>query len=131
MAYIDKQYYDDEFQGESIEDDAEFNRVAKRASEIIDQLTMYKLAINGLESLTDFQQEQVKKATAAQVEFYQLKGGYAEVESGEDFSNFSIGSFTYSKGGASDNKQADRISPSTMTYLEPTGLLYRGIGTYG
>lgn len=131
MPYIDKKYYDDEFNGESVEDVTEFDRMTKRASEVIDQLTMYKVAMNGLESLNDFQQEQAKKATAAQVEFYQLKGGYTEVESGEDFSNFSIGSFTYSKGGASSNKQADRISPSTMTYLEPTGLLYRGIGTYG
>lgn len=130
MPYIDKKYYDDEFNGESVEDVTEFDRLAKRASEVVDQLTMYKVAMNGLESLNDFQQEQVKKATAAQVEFYSQMGGSAEVDAGDDYSNFVIGSFQYSKGGASKNKQADRVSPAAISHLKQTGLLYSGVMTW-
>ena len=129
MPYVDKEFYTNEYQGAPLDDEAEFPRLSQRASDIIDQLTSYR--IKTLEDWPEFIQTQVKKAVCAQIEFYQLKGGYEEVESGEDYSNFAIGSFSYSKGGASSNKQADRVSPSVVTYLRPTGLLYTGIGAHG
>ncbi|WP_411955144.1 hypothetical protein ACKXGF_05120 [Alkalibacillus sp. S2W] len=128
MPYIDKTYYDEDFNGLNLDDEQEFDRYAKRASDVIDQVTGYKIAQTDFESLPSFIQEQVKKATAAQIEFYQINDGPELLDAGDDFSNFATGNFTFSKGGKSENKQADRVSPSTIEHLRPTGLLYTGLG---
>ncbi|WP_139364838.1 head-tail connector protein [Sutcliffiella halmapala] len=126
MAYIDYEYYSANYKGTLVEVD-QFERFAERASDVVDQVTRYVLKNIEFERLAQFIQDQVKKATAAQIEFYVINGGDAEINAGADFSNFSLGKFQYSKGGRSRNIQADRISPSLWTYLAPTGLLYGGV----
>ncbi|MFD2658624.1 hypothetical protein [Gracilibacillus thailandensis] len=133
MPYITKEYYRTDYQGEPVADDATLDRYIKRASELIDQVTNYALVHLIFDDLPQFIQSQVKKATAAQVEFYVEKDGYLEVDTGTDgvFSSVGIGAFNYQKGGQSSNysnKQANRISPTVLEHLKPTGLLYRGIG---
>lgn len=39
MSYIDKDFYDNVYKGAPIADDNEFNRLAERASDMIDQIT--------------------------------------------------------------------------------------------
>jgi|SRR5690625_501681 len=132
MPYVDEDYYNNEYMGEPIEQ-SDFPRFSKRASEVIDQLTNYR--IKDLENMPEFIQTQIKKAVCSQIEFYQVNGGYAELDAGEDLSNVSIGSFSYSSGrdsaGNTQNRQAKRVSPSALAYLKHTGLLYTGVGTYG
>ncbi|WP_077623837.1 hypothetical protein [Sediminibacillus massiliensis] len=129
MGYIDITYYRDDFKGKEEPDDTTIERYIERASDVIDQVTRYSVANYGIDNLATFLQKQVKKATAAQVEFYVEKDGDSEVNAGTegDLGNVKVGTFSYGGGGSTGNKQADRISPSALSYLEPTGLLYAGL----
>ena len=129
MGYITPEYYTDEYMGADA--GSELEKYIKRASDLIDQVTGYK--IKDFDSLPPFVQEQVKKATAAQVEFYVIHGGDEDVNAGNtDFARVAIGSFSYSVGSeretSTSNRDEQRVSPATLAYLEPTGLLYRGLG---
>ncbi|NIK12869.1 hypothetical protein [Alkalibacillus almallahensis] len=128
MPYIDKPYYDEDYLGLEIDDEQTFNRYVKRASDMIDQVTNFKINRAGFDKLPDFIQGQVKKAIAAQVEFYQINDGPESLDAGEDFSNYQIGNFSFSKGGRSESKQAERVSPAAIDYLRTTGLLHSGLG---
>ncbi|SEP56917.1 hypothetical protein SAMN05216232_0185 [Virgibacillus subterraneus] len=125
MPYIDKAYYDDTYKGTPVEDVAEFNRLAQRSSEVIDQLTSYTIANYEFTQLATFLQDQVKKAVCAQVEHYALNGGYDAVNAGK-LSSVSIGSFNYTEKESKNNNS--KISSDAVDFLTPTGLLYSGIG---
>ena len=71
VAYIDVEYYNNTYKGVDAGDD--LDRYIERASDLVDQVTGYKIA--DLSALHPRIQELVKKATAAQVEFYVLNGG--------------------------------------------------------
>ncbi len=127
-SYIDEQYYTETFRGADAGDDLE--KLIQRASDVIDQVTGYKLVGQDVEELPQFIRAQVKKAVAAQVEFYVARGGYEEVDAGaEGFQSVSIGSFRYDTGRSTgqENRNADRVSPAALQYLAPTGLLYTGL----
>ena len=122
MPYIDATYYNDEYEGVAV-DEQEINRYIKRASDVIDQVTNYK--IKDFEILPSWIQEQVKKATAAQVEFFALEGGPEVVTGSNDMQSVNIGSFSYQQGSGDSSTS---VSPAVFDYLRTTGLLYRGIG---
>jgi hypothetical protein len=128
MGYITSQYYIDEYMGADA--GSELEKYIKRASDLIDQVTGYK--IKDFDSLPPFIQEQVKKATAAQVEFYVMQGGDEEVNAGTGGNSMNdvwVGGFRYKVAGErGENKQTNRVSPAALAYLEPTGLLYMGLG---
>lgn len=130
MPYITPEYYIDEYKGADAGED--LDRYIQRASDMIDQVTNYALYGVEFERLAQFIQDQVKKATAAQVEFYVVQGGSEEVDAGtHDAGQVRVGSFSYggsSRSGASSQVGTSRISPTALGFLEPTGLLYRGIG---
>ncbi|MBU9711066.1 hypothetical protein [Evansella tamaricis] len=131
-AYIDATYYQEEFRGEPMEDHEEFQRIVRRASDVIDQVTGYKINHIGLNSLSSFVLGQVKKATAAQVEFFVLEG--VEVQTtGDNLNNVSMGKFSYGKGNQINSERSNKggVSQAVIQYLKPTGLLYSGIGTTG
>lgn len=123
-SYIDEEFYNEVFGGESVPED-KFPRYSKRATDVIDQLTDYQIKKIGLDNFSDLVQELIKKATAAQVEYYQLEG--IEVDSTgntESGAGFSLGKFSYSSsGGSSSNRQSNRVSSNALGYLEHTGLI--------
>ena len=128
--YIDYTYYTDEFNGAHVDEET-FKKYAKRATSVIDQATNYVLYGQNFEQIAQFLQDRVKEATAAQVEFYVVKGGYEKLDAGsDDIANVTIGSFSYQEGSSNSNasSSAKRISPTALEYLKHTGLLYRGIG---
>lgn len=123
MAYIDQTYYETEYKGSAIPAESFFS-LAERASDQIDTLTSYALKTSApFEKLHPFLQGQVKKATAAQTEFLFLQGGETAVHGGFASSG-SLGSFSYSESPGSEKQT---VSPAVISYLAPTGLLYRGI----
>lgn len=132
VAYIDAEYYNNVYKGLDVGED--FERYAERASDLIDQVTGYKIA--DLAALHPRIQELVKKATAAQVEFYVLNGGPEGVDGNDGgFNQVAIGSFQYQTARMGQQtpagKQEHRVAPAALAYLEPTGLLYRGVWVYG
>ncbi|MBO1515601.1 hypothetical protein [Metabacillus bambusae] len=122
MPYIDKVYYDSEFKGTPISDQVAFDRLSSRASDLIDMVTNYVLHGVEFEQFAQLIQDNVKKATAAQVEYMFLQGGETSVHGGSP-SSVRIGNFDYQDSG--EGQQV--ISPIVISYLRPTGLLYRGV----
>jgi len=132
VAYIDAEYYVNVYKGVDAGDD--LDRYIERASDLVDQVTGYK--ITDLAVLHPRIQELVKKATAAQVEFYALNGGPEGVDGNDGgFNQVAIGSFEYQTGRMGQQipagKQEHRLAPAALAYLEPTGLLYQGVRVYG
>lgn len=129
-AYIDIEYYRIEYMGTEIDDNQQLERYIKRASDIIDQVTHYK--IKDFDELHPFIQKQVKKATAAQVEFFELEGGVEIATIGDTLNNVSAGKFSYGKGNVQNAPHNSKIvSPAVINYLRATGLLYTGTETVG
>ncbi len=125
MGYIDITYYKSEYKGE-ITGDEQLEKYIERASEKVDMLTHYVLKGHEFTNLATFLQEQVKKATAAQTEFYVLNGGDTTFNTSDDMQNVSIGSFSYQTNNNSSVK--NDVSERAIELLSPTGLLYSGIG---
>ncbi|MEC1351691.1 head-tail connector protein [Bacillus licheniformis] len=139
MPYITPDYYKNVYKGAQAPSDTDLERYIERASDVIDEVTEYKLYGGKFEALPEgFVKDLVRKATAAQVEFYVIKGGDAAVNAGEasGMNSVSVGSFSYSGGGSSNSsgassRDAGRISPATLSILNETGLLYRGVFVRG
>ncbi|MDA1477271.1 hypothetical protein PJ311_18440 [Bacillus sp. CLL-7-23] len=134
MPYITLDYYNNDYKGTQAPVD-DIEKYIERASDVIDQVTGYKLYGKNLSNLPPLMQDLVKKATAAQVEFYVIKGGDASVNAGtDDLTSVSVGSFSYSEGtssGGGSNRDEKRVSPSTLAFLKGTGLLYGGVCARG
>lgn len=133
MPYIDADYYNNVYMGEPAANVDDLNKYMTRASDFIDMLTGYRIPCEGFDNLSAFVQDLIKKATAAQVEYYVLKGGTADLDAGTsgDYNSVTVGSFSYSRGSGSNNRDIDRVSPTTLDYLKNTGLLYQGITVAG
>ena len=123
--YVDEAYYKEEF-GRTVVQAADFPRFANRASDVIDALTDYLIKRIGIDKLAEQSQELIKKATCAQIEYYQLEGFESDATgSSRSSGNASIGSFSYdsARTATDTNRQRNRVSPSCLMYLEGTGLL--------
>lgn len=119
MPYIDATYYNNTFKGVPIADNTLLERLILRASEDIDQFTGYK--ITDLSLQPQFIQDQLKKATASQVQHLyeqQLTGGGGEM-------NVAIGTFKIVTKASTVSTA--KYHEDVYTYLSPTGLLYGGV----
>lgn len=127
MAYIDISYYQDEYEGMEVEASS-FSRLEKRSREIIDVLTNYKIKQVGFDNLADFIQEQVKLATAAQIEYLSISGESNAMGS-SGFGQVQTGSFSYGdKPGVETLTRSESMTTQkVMSLLVPTGLLYTGV----
>jgi hypothetical protein len=126
MGYITPDYYKNEYMGQDAGD--QIDKYIERASDAIDIATNYVLKGVQFEQLAHFLQDQVKKAVAAQVEYYVVMGGDAEVNAGQsNVGNVQIGSFSYGSRQSAAQKDSF-LSPNALNYLSATGLLYSGIG---
>lgn len=131
MAYIDQAYYESTYIGVQIPAGT-FTRLSERASDIVDQITGYK--IDDLTTMPSFVQKQVKMAVSAQTEYLFISGGEEANHSGGNITSANIGHFSYDEGnGANETltREAQRTSPAVLGYLQPTGLLYSGIDAHG
>lgn len=126
-AYITKSFYDDTYKGVSIEE-ATFSRLALRASDLLDSMTMREVRRKGLSSYSTDNQELIKLAVCALCE------AEAQVNSATDSTGFAVtsetvGPYSYS-GGATEAAMANLRSGArakAASYLITTGVLYSGI----
>ena len=121
MAYIDLEYYREEYVGLEVADDATLTRLINRASRDIDLITQGR--IGELSEQPVLVQKNVKLATASQVEFLLLNGETASTVS-QGSSKFRLGS--YSSYG-SETSVMGRYSSAIRDYLMPVGLMYSGV----
>jgi hypothetical protein len=126
-AYINYAYYTDEYIGETIAE-SDFTRYLNRAEEAVDILTAFTIRQNGIDAYDAFTQTQIKKAVAAQVEYYVLEG-IDIATGGKTATGFTVGKVSVQGGGSVGNSNgATTIAcPKAIAMLEPTGLLYRGV----
>ncbi|MGH0448497.1 hypothetical protein ACQVPC_25700 [Bacillus mycoides] len=133
MPYIDVDYYNNDYEGTPVSDEVLLRRMIKRASEQIDSIICYKLQGVDFDKVAPFIRDQVKKATAAQVEFLAINGETSATVS-EGGGGFSVGAYSengMSAGATDAPSHYDRYAITVVDYLRPTGLLYAGIGVYG
>ena len=119
-GYIDEQYYKQRFSGE-IPDDLPF--LIEAASDIIFDITLGRSSgdISGVVL------DKVKRATAVQVKYMADNGGVEALNSGE-FSQVSLGKFSYASGGSSSSDgKTPPVSAYAITLLESVGLLGRSL----
>ena len=119
MAYIDSAYYS--AWGGTITED--FGTLANRASDIVDMLTRFKA--RDFETLTEFQQEMIQKATCCQVDFFAEYGLNSTQDGG---GTWTVGKVSVGRSnGIYGEYTAKGLSPSAVSYLEQSGLMSRGV----
>ena len=126
MAFIDADYYANEFKGNAIPD-SKFERLAELASDVIDGLITVEMTDEEKQASVN-----VKKATAYQLEFMYEHGGIDTILGYSDvgITSESLGDYSVSTGGgtaASIAKTSDGIpvSPMALQYLRKDGLMCR------
>lgn len=125
MPYITYDYYKKDFLGESV-DEADFPGLLSRASEIVEEMCMYRISEINLQEYSPDTQNRVKKAVCAQIEYLDANGG-GDLDMGNDFQSAGLGKFNYTKAYSNGSSQS-LYAPRALRHLVPTGLLYRGGG---
>ncbi|MCU5722785.1 hypothetical protein OCB01_20120 [Bacillus cereus] len=131
MLYIDIEYYKNDYEGISIEDDFLLERLIKRACSQIDILTGFKLKGRDINALPSFIKDNVKLAVASQVEYLAINGEHsATIQEGSD--SFRIGNYSESGGGSKSSSEGQvKYADDVRGYLLPTGLLYKVVNIHG
>ena len=125
MEYVDKTYYDEIYKGELLTD-VEFPKFNQRSQDIVDSLTNYLIPQIGFDNLKTNVQELIKKSVCAQIEYFKVEGLESNINGVSSSSqSVSISGFSYSSSQPSSSKQSNRVSPSTLMYLDATGLLVK------
>lgn len=125
MAYVDEQYYNDTFCGEPV-DSTDFPSLCKRAGELIEELTLYRLTPTSFLAMPEDVQERVKMAVCAQIEYLGANGS-SDLDNGVSIQSATLGKFSYSgSAAASGSTEQSRFSPRAERILWPTGLTYTG-----
>ena len=127
MSYIDTEYYLNVYGGTESED---YDRLFERASDIIDNVTSFRIKQIGFDNLSDFAKEQVRRAAAAQAEHMEKSGGVSDTDSNSAV-QMTLGRFSYMKSSGTAERRSGYISSTALAALEPTGLLCRSIGIGG
>lgn len=123
--YVDEVYYHETFKGEPV-DPADFPGLCRRAGEIIEEMTLYRLTEEDFSMMSESTQKLVKNAVCAQIEYLDANGG-AELDMGAGMAGGTLGKFSYS-GSSSGNGSTEQsiFSPRAERILWTTGLTYRG-----
>lgn len=124
-AYIVSMDYTNTYKGTPI-DAASFDRIALRASEVLDQMTLHQVRRAGLTSFTADTQEAIKLATCAIAE------GLGQIDTATEgqgilLSSEKVGSYSYTLDAGSVDKALGDAIERAQGMLLYTGLLYRGV----
>lgn len=126
MLYVDQDYYYNVFSGEEV-DGADFSSLCQRAGEVVEEMSMYRVAPETFSSMPEAVQERVKKAVCAQIEYLDANGG-SDMDTGASLQSAGLGKFSYTAAG--DEAEQRIYAPRALRYLAATGLLYRGGDCY-
>ncbi|MCI6044260.1 hypothetical protein MR857_13250 [bacterium] len=126
MLYVDEKYYCEIFHGEPV-DDADFPSLLERASEIVEEMCMYRIQPERMETYGAFIQERIRKAVCAQIEYLDANGG-GDLDNGAGMQSAALGKFSYTSSFSGGTSGHGIYSPRALRILAPTGLLYRGGG---
>lgn len=125
MSYIDESYYVN-FIGKS-ELDTGFSELLPRASEIVEEMCLYRVTEDNIESYSQYVQTRFKNAICAQIEYMDVNGG-ADADNGISVQSATLGKFSYTSAADDGSSDGCSYAPRALRILAPTGLLYRGGG---
>lgn len=132
MAIVSYNYYTTTYLGETIAE-TDFPRAEARAERVIAQITHGRATEASFAALPLFQQNAVKEAICAQVEYYALFGVEVSI-SGKTADGWTVGKVSVN-GNGNGSKNATGAStmvcPSAIAALELTGLLDPSVPTLG
>lgn len=127
MEYVDETYYKETYKGEAV-DSADFPSLCRRAEEMIEEMTVYRVSSMTFPALPDDVRERVKMAVCAQIEYLDANGG-SDMDNGSDLQSAGLGKFNYTKASGTGGSTKQSIyAPRAVRLLTPTGLMYRGGG---
>lgn len=126
MAIVDYTYYTDTYLGEPIASD-DFPRAEAKAERLITQITHGRAA--NYAALPDFQQEAIKTAICAQIEYYAMMGTDVSVNgdttggNGWTVGKVHVGGRASSAAAANNKQGASMVCAAAIAALEQTGLM--------
>lgn len=125
-AYITSEFYSGTYKGTAI-DAADFDRIALRASEEIDSLTMNQIRnAGGLATFSEADQERIQLATSAVAEWLNQENAVSG-GSGVTPSSEKVGSYSYTVDAAEFTRARRYAFKRAGDFLLWTGLLYSGV----
>lgn len=126
MSYdLTYEYYSKEFMGEPVSE-SDFPSLLKRAEEIVEEMTVYRLNPTSFLAMPSWIQTKVRDAICAEVEYLDANGG-VDMDNSSDLQSASLGKFSYTRATTSTGGVQQSIySPRAQRILAPTGLLYQG-----
>ena len=119
MVYADYAYYTDTYHGDKLTE-AEFLKYSRQASAMVDRVTFGRLMALGAEDIIGA----VKDATCAAAE--RIKTLETRSDTGIASESNDGYSVAYKDVGKADSRDYE-VMAVIATYLEVTGLLYRGV----
>lgn len=130
MAIVSYSYYTTTYLGETIAE-TDFPRAEARAERVIAQITHGRATEATFAALPLFQQNAVKEAICAQVEYYALYGVEVSI-AGKTADGWTVGKVRVDGGGSkAATGAATMVCPSAIAALELTGLLDPSVPTLG
>ena len=128
MAIVCYDYYLAAYMGETIAE-KDFPPMAKKAERLINQITHGRAS--NFDALPAFQQEAIKDAICAQIEYYAVMGTDVSIN-GETSSGWTVGKVRVD-GGNKDKATgaASMICAAAVAALEQTGLMNPQVLTVG
>lgn len=106
---------------------SEFDRLLKRASDVIDGITRSFYRFNDMEKDVAWRRERFKKAVAAQIEYFHEMGA-TNTHGLNEPTSVTIGRTTINtRNNAQKDAKNGLICPDVFLYLKETGLLYSGV----
>ncbi len=131
MPYLTYEEYND--LGFVAIEQPEFDRLLKRASDVLDSVTRDFYQFHNLEEDVSIRRDKFKRAVACQIEYFHETGATSTYGLNEPAS-VQIGRTSMSQGArGSQSQNAPQntvVSDDVYMYLIPVGLAYRGVGVF-
>lgn len=119
--YVDFDYYCNEYMGNEVTDETEFNRLVKRVTSMLDEMTFAR--IKKMEEIPSV----VKDCLCGMVDTY---NGLQVVGTDRKVTSESNDGFSQSFKEYDEESIKAQAREAARTYLANTGLMYRGFNSY-
>jgi hypothetical protein len=131
MSIVCYEYYIATYMGETV-DEKDFPRMEAKAERLIKQITHGRAA--NIAALPAFQQEAIKEAICAQVEYYALMGTDVSVNGDSGGNGWSIGEMHINGTSTASSKAtgaSTMVCAAAIAALEQSGLMNPQVPTLG
>lgn len=119
-----KDFYKNIWKGAFDGTDEELEILLMRSADIVNS-EIYPTGLT-VKTAPDIFSDNVRKAVCSQADFINNNGG-VEALSCNQIQSATVGKFSYTVSQSSDNDSLSELCSQAMSYLMPTGLLYRGL----